>query len=29
MAPAHLAVFIEKQAGECLTPSPSEERNWS
>ena len=22
-------VFIEKQAGECMTPSPSEETNWS
>jgi len=21
--------FIEKQAGECMTPSPLEERNWS
>ena len=29
MAPAQLVVFIEKQAGECMTPSPSEERNWS
>jgi len=29
MAPAQLKVFIEKQAGECMTPSPSEERNWS
>jgi len=29
MAPAQLVVFIEKQAGECVTPSPSEERNWS
>jgi len=26
MAPAQLVVFIEKQAGECMTPSPSEER---
>jgi len=29
MAPAQLVVFMEKQAGECVTPSPSEERNWS
>jgi len=29
MAPPQLVVFIEKQAGECMTPSPSEERNWS
>jgi len=29
MAPAQLVVFIEKQAGECMTPSPSEERIWS
>jgi len=29
MAPAQLVVFIEKQAGECMTPSPSEERNWT
>jgi len=29
MAPAQLVVFIEKQAGECMTPSPSKERNWS
>jgi len=28
-APAQLVVFIEKQAGESMTPSPSEERNWS
>jgi len=28
MAPAQLVVFIEKQAGECTTPSPSKERNW-
>jgi len=28
MAPAQLVVFIEKQAGECMTPS-SEEKNWS
>jgi len=27
MAPAQLVVFIEKQAGEGMTPSPSEERN--
>jgi len=26
MAPAQLVVFIEKQAGECMRPSPSEER---
>jgi len=26
---AQLVVFIEKPAGECLTPCPSEERNWS
>jgi len=29
MAPAQLVVFIEKQAEECMTPSPSEERSWS
>jgi len=29
MDPAQLVVFIEKQAGACATPSPSEERNWS
>jgi len=29
MGPSQLVVFIEKQAGECMTPSPSEERNWS
>jgi len=29
MAPAQLVVFIEKQAGVCMTPSPSEERNWA
>jgi len=29
MAPVQLVVFIEKQAGECMTTSPSEERNWS
>jgi len=29
MAPAQLLVFIEKQAGECVTPHQSEERNWS
>jgi len=29
MAPTQLVVFIEKQAGECIAPSPSEERNWS
>jgi len=29
MIPAQIVVFIEKQAGECVTPSPSEERNWS
>jgi len=29
IAPAQLVVFIEKQAGECMTPSPSEKRNWS
>jgi len=29
MARAQLVVFIEKQVGECMTPSPSEERNWS
>jgi len=28
MAPAQLVVLIEKQAGECVTPSPLEERNW-
>jgi len=28
MAPAQLVVFIEKQERECMTPSPSEERNW-
>jgi len=26
MAPAQLVVFIEKRAGECMRPSPSEER---
>jgi len=25
MAPAQLVVFIEEEAGECMTPSPSEE----
>ena len=29
MAPAQLVVFMEKQAGECMTRSPLEERNWS
>jgi len=29
MAPAQLVVFIEKQAGECMTPSPSGERDWN
>ena len=29
ISPAQLVFFIEKQAGECVTPSPSEERNWS
>jgi len=29
MAPAQLVVLIEKQARECMTPSLSEERNWS
>jgi len=31
MAPAQLVILIEKQPGECMTPSPSpsEERNWS
>ena len=29
MAPAQLVVLIEKRAGECMTPCPSEERNWS
>jgi len=29
MAPAQLVAFIEKQAGECMTPSPPNERNWS
>jgi len=29
MASAQLVVFIEKQAGECMTPSPPEGRNWS
>jgi len=29
MAPAQLVVFTEKQAGECVTPSPSEKRIWS
>ena len=28
-APAQLVVFIEKQAGACMTPSPSEEGSWS
>jgi len=29
IAPAQLVVFIEKQAEECVTPFPSEQRNWS
>jgi len=29
MVPAQLVAFIEKQAGECMTPSSSEERNCS
>jgi len=29
MAPAQLVVLIEKLAGDCMMPSPSEERNWS
>ena len=29
MAPAQIVVFMEKQAGKCVTPSPSEERNCS
>ena len=29
MAPAQLVVFIEKLTRECVTLSPSEERNWS
>jgi len=29
MASADLVDLIEKQAGECMTPSPSEEGNWS
>jgi len=29
MAPTQLVVFSEQQAGECMTPSPSEEKNWS
>jgi len=29
MAPAEIVVFTEKQAGECVMPSPSEKRNWS
>jgi len=29
MTAAQLVVFIEKHAGECMTPSPLEERNWS
>jgi len=29
MALAQLVVFIEKHAGECMTYSPPEERNWS
>jgi len=29
MAPGQLVVFIEKQTRECMTPSPSKERNWS
>jgi len=29
MAPAQIVVFIEKQAGECMTPSKPEERIWS
>jgi len=28
MASAQLVVLIEKHAGECMTPSPLEERNW-
>ena len=27
MAPAQLVVFIEKQVGECMTPSHSEKEN--
>jgi len=29
VAPAQLVVFIKKQAGQYMTPSPSEETNWS
>jgi len=29
MAPVQLVVFIEKQAGEYMTLSPSEEKNWN
>ena len=29
MAPAQVVVFTEKQAGECMTPSPSDEINLS
>jgi len=29
MVPVQLVVLIEKQAGECMTSSLSEERNWS
>jgi len=29
MALVQLVVFIEKHAGEFMTPSPPEERNWS
>ena len=29
MVPAQLVVFIEKQAGKCMTPSPSKGRSWS
>jgi len=29
MTPAQLVVFTAKQAGECMTPSPPDKRNWS
>jgi len=28
MATAQLMFFIDKHVGECMTPSPSEEKNW-
>jgi len=29
LVPVQLVVFIEKEAGECMAPSPSDERIWS